>query len=363
MNSKKTTFIIAEAGVNHNGELQLAKRLIDAAAESHADAVKFQSFHADKLVSRHAEKADYQMRTTDSAESQFDMLRNLELSESDHRELLRHAQSRRIEFLSTPFDRASLNLLTRQLGIRTIKMSSGDITNAPFLLAVARAADKIILSTGMSTIAEIEAALSVLAFGFTESNSSIYPRGDDFRRALRSQQGKLALKDRVTLLHCTSEYPAPVGEVNLRAMITMTERFRLPTGYSDHTVGIHIALAAVALGAVVIEKHFTLDKNLPGPDHSASIEPSELRSLISQIRDIEQSLGDGVKRPTKSELKNRAVVRRSLVAAKDIAKGDTFTTENLSCKRIGHGTSPFEYWEVLGQTADRPYKADEVVDV
>lgn len=362
MQSNCSTFVIAEAGVNHNGDLNLAKQLIDTAADSGADAVKFQSFHADELVGRATHKAEYQARATGSAESQLDMLRSLELSEVGHFELAQYAQEKQIRFLSTPFDVASLELLTGRLGLTTIKIPSGEITNAPFLLAIARAANDVILSTGMSTTDEIQAALSVLAFGFSERATVVIPAASDLRLAFSSAQERGFLRDRVTLLHCTSEYPAATAEVNLRAMATMSRQFGLPVGYSDHTAGIHVALAAVALGAVVIEKHFTIDRGLPGPDHMASVEPDELKILVDQIRDIEQSLGDGIKRPTESELKNRGVARRSLVVSRDVAKGEQFSEDNLTCKRVGEGTSPFEYWNLLGKTARRFYRTDESVD-
>ncbi|MGH8249559.1 MAG: N-acetylneuraminate synthase [Steroidobacteraceae bacterium] len=353
--------VIAEAGVNHNGDIGLARRMIDAAADARADAVKFQSFRAAQLASRQAAKAEYQRITSGSGESQLDMLRRLELSETDHEALIGHSNARGIEFLSTPFDIESLEMLTTRFGLRTVKISSGDITNAPFLLAAARAAKHIVLSTGMSTLAEVENALGVLAFGFTGSAAAI-PGQAEFGRSFSSAAGKAALRDRVTLLHCTSEYPAPYAGVNLRAMQAMTEAFRLPVGYSDHTRGSHVALAAVALGAIAIEKHFTLDRALPGPDHQASLEPSELQAMISQIRDLEQALGDGIKRPADSEIGNRSVVRRSLVAARPISKGEPFTDQNLACKRPGTGLTPFEYWSLLGRKATRDYRPDEAID-
>ena len=354
-------FIIAEAGVNHNGDMNLAKQLIDVAAEAGASAVKFQTFKAEQVVSRHAPKAEYQTRTTDQAESQFEMIRKLELTETAHKILIAHAQARGIKFLSTPFDVPSLHLLTKGFGLQTIKIPSGEITNAPFLLAIAQAAQQVILSTGMSTLAEVEAALGVLAFGFVSPTAAIPQRGD-FERAFASRAGQQALHDRVTLLHCTTEYPAPFDEVNLFAMDTLAAAFRLPVGYSDHTPGIHISLAAVARGARVIEKHFTLDRDLSGPDHKASLEPDELRQLVQYIREIEHALGDGIKRPTASEWKNRDAARRSLVAAKTIQEGEIFTEENLTCKRPGTGVNPSSYWLTLGQAATRSYATDEPLD-
>jgi N-acetylneuraminate synthase len=352
------TFIIAEAGVNHNGSLKVARQLIDAAADAGADAVKFQTFRTEQLVARHAPKPEYQTRTTDANESQFDMIKKLELTEDDHEVLITYARSKGIEFMSTPFDTSSLKLLTERHGLETIKVSSGDITNAPFLLDIARACEQVILSTGMSTLAEVEAALGVLSFGFIEPKEVI-PERDSFERAFISEQGQYALRERVTLLHCTTEYPAPFMEVNLRAMHTLLSAFGLRVGYSDHTLGVHISLAAVALGANIIEKHFTLDRNLPGPDHKASLEPDELKEMVSAIRDVELAMGDGIKRPTKSEWKNRTAARRSLVAAKDLVTGEKLV---LSCKRPGNGVSPFQYWRLSGQMANRDYLVDEVVD-
>lgn len=362
MNTEKhPTFIIAEAGVNHNGDISLAKQLIDIAANAGADAVKFQTFQAEKLVSRNAPKAQYQTQTTGTTESQFEMIRKLELSDLDHELLISHAQSRGIQFLSTPFDIPSLHLLTQRFGLKKIKIPSGEITNAPFLLEIARCAERIILSTGMSTLAEVEAALGVLAFGFTTDKA--IPQRGDFEQAFASDQGQQELGDRVTLLHCTTEYPAPFMEVNLRAMDTLASAFGLAVGYSDHTPGIHVSLAAVARGARIIEKHFTSDRTLPGPDHQASLEPQELNQLVQQIREIEQALGDGIKRPTASEWKNREVARKSLVASRAIKASEVFTEENLTCKRPCTGVSPFSYWETIEQVATRSYDMDETLDV
>lgn len=354
------TFIIAEAGVNHNGDLDLAKKLIDVAAKAGASAVKFQTFKTEQVVSRHAPKAEYQTRTTDQTESQFEMIRKLELTETDHEMLIAHAQTCGIVFLSTPFDVPSLHLLTKQFGLQTIKIPSGEITNAPFLLAIARAARKVIFSTGMSTLAEVEAALGVLAFGFT-SSATATPQHGDFEQAYASETGQQALRDRVTLLHCTTEYPAPFDEVNLRAMDTLAAAFGLPVGYSDHTSGIHISLAAVARGARVIEKHFTLDRNLPGPDHEASLEPAELALMVNAIQEIERALGTGIKLPTQSEIKNKPIARKSLVASMSIQCGEMFSEVNLTAKRPGAGISPMRYWEYLGKPAQRDYAEDESI--
>lgn len=352
------TFIIAEAGVNHNGSFEMAQQLINAAAEAGVDAVKFQTFRAARLVARHAAKAEYQIRTTDPAESQFEMIRKLELGEHDHERLIAHARQKGVEFMSTPFDSESLQLLTGHFGLSSIKVSSGDLTNAPFMLEIAQAAQQVIISTGMSTLAEIEAALGVLAFGFTApagAPTSVLA----FEEAYASDAGRSALQQRVSVLHCTTEYPAPVSEVNLRAMDTIAMAFGLRTGYSDHTQGIHIPIAAVARGATIIEKHFTLDRSLPGPDHRASLEPSELCDMVRAIRDVESSLGDGIKRPTASEWKNRPIARKSLVAAQDVRRGEPLV---LACKRPGTGISPYRYWEFEQKPASRDYAADEIID-
>jgi len=328
-----SVFVIAEAGVNHNGSVERALAMIDCAADAGADAVKFQTFHADALVSRGAAKAEYQVRATGDEESQLEMVRALELDEAAHRQLVAHCRARGIEFMSTPFDPESVALLV-SLGVSRLKIPSGEITNPLLLRAVAATALPLIMSTGMSTLDEIEAALAVTG-----------------------------ARERVTLLHCTTEYPAPIGEVNLRAMATMAARFGLPVGYSDHTEGIVVASAAVALGAVVIEKHFTLDRGLPGPDHKASLEPSELRAMVAAIRAVERALGRVEKAPTPSEVKNLVVARKSLVAARAIRRGERFTPENLTTKRPGSGISAMRYDEWLGREADRDYEADELIRV
>lgn len=354
------TYIIAEAGVNHNGNIDLARQLIEVAAQAGADAVKFQTFCPDQVVSRHAPKAEYQARTTDQSESQLDMIRKLELSEADHKVLIAHAKVCDITFLSTPFDLPSLHLLTSLLGLQTIKIPSGEITNIPLLLAVSRATQRVILSTGMCTLGDVETALGVLAYGFIEPLATQYETLD-FEKAFASELGQQTLRDRVTLLHCTSEYPAPFAEVNLRAMDTLGAAFGLTVGYSDHTPGIHVALAAVARGARVIEKHFTLNRTLPGPDHRASLEPEELQALVRQTRELELALGDGIKRPSASEWKTRAVARKSLLAARQIKMGEVFTVDNLACKRPGTGICAGQWYEVLGKTACRDFEPDDLI--
>lgn len=353
--------IIAEAGVNHNGSLDMALRLVDAAAEAGADLVKFQTFKAESLASASAPKAAYQARTTGSDESQLDMLRRLELSEPAHERLLDHCKQRGIQFLSTPFDSQSLALLVDRFGLQRVKLGSGDLTNAPLLLSIARKGAAVILSTGMATLGEIEDALGVLAFGYDKAAASASPAA--FQAAYADSGRRAALAGLVTLLHCTTEYPAPIEDVNLRAMDTLARAFALPVGYSDHTVGINVAIAAAARGAAIIEKHFTLDRSLPGPDHAASLEPAELTRMVAAIRDVEVCLGDGIKLPKPSELKNIAVARKSLFAAQDIAAGEAFTDLNLTVMRPGNGRSTFDYWSYVGQPARRAYRAGEQIDL
>ncbi|MDP3651333.1 MAG: N-acetylneuraminate synthase [Rhodoferax sp.] len=329
------TLIIAEAGVNHNGDLLLAKQLIDVAAEAGVDLVKFQTFNANRLVTRTAQKADYQTQTTDSKESQYEMLRRLELNEEMHRELIDHCALRNIGFFSTGFDIESIDLLL-SLGQDHFKIPSGEITNLPYLRHIGQFGKTAILSTGMATLGDIEAALGVLEQAGTS----------------RAQ---------ITVLHCTTEYPTPMNEVNLRAMQSIHAAFGVAVGYSDHTPGIEVAVAAVAMGATVIEKHFTLDRNLPGPDHKASLEPEELKAMVAAIRNIELALGDGIKRLTPSEARNKPVARKSLVARQAIKAGEAFSAQNITTKRPGTGVSPMRWDEVMGHTASRDFVADELI--
>ena len=331
------TLIIAEAGVNHNGDLELAKKLIDAAAEAGADLVKFQTFTADRLVTSTAKKAAYQTQTTDSKESQYEMLRSLELTEDIHHKLIAHCTARNIGFFSTGFDIKSVDLLL-SLGQDHFKIPSGEITNLPYLRHIGQLGRPVILSTGMATMDEIGSAIRILENSGTP-------------------------KTTITVLHCTTEYPTPMPEVNLRAMISIRDKFEVRVGYSDHTLGIEVAIAAVAMGATVIEKHFTLDRNLPGPDHKASLEPSELKSMVTAIRNIEVALGDGIKRPTPSEAKNIPIVRKSIVASKSIQLGEVFTTKNLTTKRPGTGISPMRFDEVLGKKARRNLAEDDLIEI
>lgn len=352
--------IIAEAGVNYNGSMNLAKKLVRAAAEAGADIVKFQTFKAEQVASRRAPKAAYQKETTDAAESQIEMLKKLELPFEVHQELMEFCKRCHIGFLSTPFDGQSLRFLVEACGLATVKVPSGEITNAPFLLDIARTGRDIILSTGMSTLGEIEMALGVLAFGYLHRDE-IPKNASDFATAYAEAQSDGLLRRKVRLLHCTTEYPAPFNEVNLAAMDTMRQAFGLPVGYSDHTEGISVPLAAAARGAEIIEKHFTLDRNLPGPDHKASLEPQELKAMVAGIRQIEAAIGDGRKMPTAKERENLPVVRKSLVAKLAIRAGETFSEENLAAKRPASGAAPLRYWELLGKNASRDYGADEPI--
>ena len=331
------TLIIAEAGVNHNGDLGRARQLIDEAAMAGADLVKFQTFSANRLVTRTAAKAEYQTQTTDKKESQYEMLRRLELSPDIHRELIDHCAARNIGFFSTAFDIESIDLLLR-LGQEHFKIPSGEITNLPYLRHIGRLGKDVILSTGMSTLGEIESAIDVLEQAGT-------PRAN------------------ITVLHCTTEYPTQMSEVNLRAMQGIQKALGVDVGYSDHSPGIEVAIAAVAMGASVIEKHFTMDCNLPGPDHKASLEPDGLSAMVAAIRNIEIALGDGIKRRVPSETANMAVMRKSLVASRAIKTGDKFSTNNVSVKRPGTGISPMRWDEVIGRTASRDFSEDELIEL
>jgi N-acetylneuraminate synthase len=355
------TFVIAEAGVNHNGSLDIARELIDVAARAGADAVKFQTFRAEAVISRSARKAPYQIANTGNDESQLDMVRRLELSADDHRALVAHAREKGIEFLSTPADLDSVRVLTELLHLRRLKIGSGEVTNLPLLIKAARTGARLIVSTGMSNLSEVELALEALAFGLLAS-AEVRATRQAMTAAYLSDAGRQLLRERVTLLHCTTEYPAPVQDANLRAMETMHWAFGLPVGYSDHTLGIHIAVAAAALGAVILEKHFTLDRNMPGPDHVASLEPNELKNMVTAIRDTDRALGSGLKLPAATELKNKPIARKSLTAARDIRVGERFTEQNLTTKRPGTGICAAQYFEYLDRVASRDYSADDLID-
>lgn len=352
-------YIIAEAGVNHNGSLDIAKKLIDVAVEAGIDAVKFQTFKADKIVTQIAPKAEYQKKTTNNTETQLDMLKKLELDEEDHRQLIEYCRYKGIDFLSTPFDVGSLELLAIKFDLPMLKISSGEINNALLLLKAAMTGKSIILSTGMSTIGEIESALAVLAFGYIRSN--VRPSMKAFQEAYFTEKGQQILKEKIFLLHCTTEYPAPFGDVNLKTIDTLRVAFNLPVGLSDHTPGIAVPIAAVARGAKIIEKHFTLDKKLPGPDHKASLEPNVLKEMVESIRQVEKSLGGSVKIPAQSELKNKDIARKSIVASCQIRKGEYFTEDNLTVKRPGNGIAPIYYWDLLGKISNKDYTKDEVI--
>lgn len=329
------TLIIAEAGVNHNGDMAMAKQLIAAAADAGADLVKFQTFVASKIISKSAPKAEYQKGTTDPEESQQEMVRKLELTKENHFELIDECKRNGIGFFSTAFDLGSIELL-ETFDFDYVKVPSGELTNLPYLRHLTRNRKPVFLSTGMANLGEIEAAIDAIEQAGT-------PR------------------EKITMLHCTTEYPTPMEDVNLRAMVNIGNALGVKVGYSDHTQGIEIPIAAVALGATVIEKHFTLDRRLPGPDHRASLEPAELKAMVAGIRNIERALGDGIKRPSPSELKNKPIARKSLVASRDIQAGELFSPENLTAKRPGIGVSPMMWDEVIGRPASRDFSEDELI--
>jgi len=355
------TYVVAEAGVNHNGDEKLALELVDAAAAAGADAVKFQTFRAENLAVRSAPKAAYQNVTTGGVESQYDMLKRLELGRELHFQVFDRCRKMGIEFLSTPFDVDSLAFLVHEVGVHRVKIPSGEITNGPLLLQAARYGSDVILSTGMSTLGDVEAALAVLAFGYVE-DAARTPSPNAFQTALSGSAGRAAIQQRVVLLHCTTEYPAPMEDMNLRAMDTLMQAFGTKVGLSDHSPGIVASVAAVARGAAIIEKHFTMDRSLPGPDHRASLEPEELRELVTAIRAVERALGDGGKFAQPSELANLPVVRKSLVARRHIREGETILADDLVAKRPGTGLSPMEYWSRVGTRARRDYLPDEAID-
>ena len=334
----KRTLIIAEAGVNHNGDIAKAKALIDKGAEAGVDYVKFQTFKAGNLVTKQAKRAAYQDKNTQDNDSQYEMLKKLELSQKDHQELIDYCTQKGVKFLSTGFDFESLEFLAG-LGITIAKVPSGEITNLPYLRKVATLFPEVILSTGMANITEIKDAVKVL----TDNGVN---------------------KDKITVLHCNTEYPTPMEDVNLKAMLHIQRELGVPIGYSDHTLGIEVPIAAVALGATVIEKHFTLDKTLPGPDHKASLEPDELKAMVSAIRNIEKAIGgSGLKEVSISEAKNKPIVRKSIVAAKKIVKGESFTVENLTVKRPGMGISPMQWDEIIGKTAKKDFEEDDLIEL
>jgi N-acetylneuraminate synthase len=356
--TKNRTLIIAEAGVNHGGSLAAAIALVDAAADAGADIIKFQTFSASGVAGRSARKADYQQRTTDASESQQAMLQRLELPHAMHHTLIEHAKRRGIEFLSTPFDPKSLEFLM-SLKLPRIKIGSGDLTNAPLLHSIAKAGMTLILSTGMATLREVEEALGVLAHGYSCNGQA--PDITAFQAAWHDTAARERLARHVSLLHCTTEYPCPPGDVNLAAMATMRAAFQLPVGYSDHTDGIEVSLAAVALGAGIIEKHLTLDRNAEGPDHAASLEPADFKRMVSAIRNIEVAFGDGVKAPRDSEVKNIPIARKSIVATRPLKAGETIGPDDIAAKRPGSGRAPIEYWSLIGTKTAQPYDTEDQV--
>ena len=333
--NNQSIIIIAEAGVNHNGSIELAKKLIDVAAEAGADFVKFQTFKAGTLVTQTADKAEYQKKITDTDETQFEMIKKLELDRNAHETLIEYCKQKDIQFLSTAFDHGSIELLAK-LDIPFYKIPSGEITNLPYLRHIGRMSKPIIMSTGMSSLEEVRDALNVLI----ESGAE---------------------KEQITILHCNTEYPTPMEDVNLKAMITIRDELGVNVGYSDHTLGIEIPIAAAAMGATVIEKHFTLDRTLPGPDHAASLEPHELKKMVSAIQNIEKAMGDGIKKSSPSEIKNMSIARKSIVAKKPIKKGELFSEENLTIKRPGTGISPMEWENIISKVSNRAYEMDDLI--
>lgn len=359
MTKRKPTVLVAEAGVNHNGSLAMALQLVDAAAESGADIVKFQTFKTESLVSKETPRAPYQTANTGVEGSQHEMLRALELSRDDHKVILERCRTRGIGFLSTPFDPASLWFLVKDLGLPLLKLGSSEVTNGPLLVDAGRSGSNIILSTGMATLADVRLALSAIAFGML--GQTLYPTARSLSASLSNASKSGLLRDRVTLLQCTTAYPTPPQDINLSAMRTMAETFKIPVGFSDHSEGYAITLAAVALGAVIVEKHLTLDRSLPGPDHLASIEPGTFAKMVRDVREVELSLGDGSKIAVASEMQNMPVARKSLVATVNIAIGAEFSEDNVAVMRPGTGRTPFDYWQVMGRAAKKGYEAGELI--
>lgn len=329
----KSVFIIAEAGVNHNGDINLAKKLIDAASDAKVDAIKFQTFKTEKVISINAKKAEYQKNNTENNESQYEMIKKLELDSEEHKELIKYCKEKNILFLSTPFDNESIDLLN-ELGMNIFKIPSGEVNNLLYLEKVGKMKKKVIMSTGMATLGEIEEAIFILRENGTYD---------------------------ISILHCNTEYPTPMEDVNLKAMQTIKDAFKVNVGYSDHTIGIEIPIAAVAMGASIIEKHITLDKNMKGPDHKSSLEPDELKEMVKSIRNIEKALGDGIKKVSESERKNKNISRKSIVANRNIEKGEVFTEENIAIKRPGNGISPMKWYEIIGTTARKNYNKDDLI--
>ncbi|UAA39150.1 N-acetylneuraminate synthase [Paraneptunicella aestuarii] len=352
-----STFIIAEAGVNHNGELDKALRLVDVAVEAGADAVKFQTFKAESLATDKAGKAEYQKKLTDSEESQVAMLKKLELPHEYHFKLKAYCEEKNIEFMSTAFDFGSLQFLLAEMDLKRLKIPSGEITNLPLIYEHAKSGLDIILSTGMATVGEIEQALMVIAGGYLDNLGRNIQQ--NWKTAYFDEGARTLLKSKVSLLHCVSQYPAPAESLNLTAIKRLRKTFGLNAGYSDHSLGIWAPISAVTMDATIIEKHFTLDRNLPGPDHQASLEPHELKQMVEAIRNVEAAIGDGVKRPVASELVNLEPVRKSLVLAKPIRRGEVITEQHLAIMRPGTGMPPSKYWDMIGATVSQDYEAGD----
>lgn len=361
MKDNKPVVIIAEAGVNHNGDVDMAHQLVDAALAAGADIVKFQTFKTENLVTPQAEQAAYQQKNTGKEQSQYQLLKQLELSFKSHIAIKQYCDKQKIAYLSTAFDYASLDFLVNEMALTTLKIASGELTNTPFVLAHAQTGCDLIVSTGMASLAEIHQALAAIAFGYLTPDEPASIAA--FTRAYQSEQGQALLKRKVTLLHCTTEYPAPFDEINLNAMDTMAEQFNLAIGYSDHSEGIVVPIAAVAKGACCIEKHFTLDRTLPGPDHQASIEPSELKAMVDAIRITQRALGSNVKTPSMSEQRNIKIARKSIVAKVAIKKGEALTDENITIMRPGTGLSPTKYWQVINTRAIKDFNAGEMIEI
>jgi len=356
----KRTQIIAEAGVNHNGSIDIALELVKIAKKIGVDTIKFQTFTAESLVTKKAEKADYQKQQTGGNESQYDMLKKLELSRENHILLINACNDLGIEFLSTPFDLDSLDFLCDDLKLNTIKIGSGDLTNAPLLYAAAQKGVKLIVSTGMADLFDIEEAMGVITLGYSNSPPE-FPTPDDFRKAWADPGLRTKTLNNVSLLQCTSNYPADPANSNLNAMVLLGQIFGTQFGFSDHTQGNAVSLAATALGATIIEKHITLDNSMPGPDHQASSEPKEFASLIEDIRKVDSALGDGIKTPNATEYGTAQIARKSLIALTDIKAGETFTQENLGIKRPGTGCRPIQWWDMLGNVAIRDYTEEDLI--
>jgi len=360
MKNKNRVLIIAEAGVNHNGSIDLAKKLVDIAVEAKADIIKFQTFNTDLCISKNVEKASYQKKSTGHEETQYEMVKKLELSYSDYIEIRDYSEQQGIEFMSTAFDLPSLDFLSNELNVSLLKIPSGDVLNGPLLLNAAKTRKKIILSTGMCSLGDIEMALGVLAFGYI-NDDKIQPTIESFKSSYYSEIGRKFLKENVTLLHCTTEYPAPYNELNLKVMKTLRIAFDLNVGLSDHSEGITVPIGAVAMGAKVIEKHFTIDRKMEGPDHKASLNPTELKKMVKAIREIDESLGETIKVPRNSELKNMIIAKKTLVAARDIKKNTVLQDSDITFKRAGGGIDPIYYWDMIGSKALKDYKIDEII--